>query len=122
MKSSLLLATAIFLASTPLCAQERSASTGHFIEYLASCLETGRDSVDQCAVDYATIRREGLIDELTSDSSDSTAYSVIKGRYNTCYLYPKDSGMSGADKGYECYSNLTGKCVSGDCCGIFGGC
>lgn len=123
MKSRAMIAAAMLFVSTVLGAQEAPApaARGGFTEYLATCLGAGDAGVDRCAVEYATLSREGLSDVFASGADDSTSYSVIKGKYNTCFLYP-DTELKGDEKGYECVDNVTGKCVSGDCCSLFDGC
>jgi hypothetical protein len=106
---------ALSLALTPLAqAQEPPSShPGEFFEFLTDCLVAPERSVHNCAIEYVSI--------LDSGSGQPVPRAVIKGKYNTCEVYP-DTELKGDEKGYSCYNNISGGCVSGDCCGLFGGC
>lgn len=111
-KASVWLTLALGFHAPLLQAQQPPAPRpGEFFEFLTDCLTAPETSTHYCAVDY--------LDIVDSGADDPVARSVIKGKYNTCYLYP-DTELKGDEKGYECYNNLTGLCVSGDCCNIAG--
>lgn len=58
------------------------------------------------------------VGDFSADPDQSGIHAAkIKGKYNTCYTRPKTEVFP---KGYNCFSNDTGACVSGDCCGLFG--
>lgn len=77
-----------------------------FLTNLGDCLATRDATMHDCVVAYA----------LAHEPTTSSFFSKVVGKYNTCFVYPVSESQSIEPTGYSCYSNSSGKCVSGECC------
>jgi hypothetical protein len=106
----------LLAVSASIQAQEPSVPTG-FLEILTDCLGSPQANVHECTARYVAVMHPGEIRDIGVGPDESNTHGTIKGKYNTCDLYP-DTELSGDEMGYMCFDNITGKCVSGDCCSI----
>lgn len=117
MSRSVWLALMLTLGTTFAHAQSSPAQPEGYFEILPDCLSIPGATVHQCIYQFIDPSTTGDISH--DPDQPEVQFAQIKGKYNTCELYPKGmGGLKGTEKGYACYSNATGACVSGDCCGI----
>lgn len=121
MKKLIALLVLLLINVTAAHAQEPvPPKSGEFFQILTDCLALPRATVHECAIRYSEVTDPGSIQDFSLAPGMPTIHaSIIKGKFNTCHMYPKDGDLP---KGYSCFSNGTGQCVSGDCCTMFGGC